>query len=370
MKHTTRLARRRYDAPVRNLTALAVFVILVPAALARQAQPPPLEQPQQNRQHPGQRGAGPGQGMSVEQLRQLGIDAELDVPYAADDNPRHRLDIYQPSQRNAEKLPAIVFIHGGGWRQGDKMMGGRRVVPFVRSGNYVGISVGYRLSDEAIWPAQIHDVKAAIRFIRANADKYGIDPQKIGLIGPSAGGHLVLMLGTSGDVPELEGELGEHVGTSSRVTCVANLFGVAELGAMVGQESNIDRRRADSPEALLLGGLISENKEKARQASPVTWITPDDPPVLSVHGDVDRVVPYDQSVRLDKALENEGVTSYFVTVRGGGHGDFGDAAAEPLRQFFAKYLLGREVEISEAAIQKPEGPPPGQRQGQQQRLDD
>ena len=215
--------------------------------------------------------------------------------------------------------------------------------------------MGYRLSDEAIWPAQIHDVKAAIRFIRANADRYGIDPQKIGLIGPSAGGHLVLMLGTSGDVPELEGELGEHDEVSSRVTCVANLFGVAELGAMVGQESNIDRRRADSPEALLLGGLISENKEKARQASPVTWITPDDPPVLSVHGDVDRVVPYDQSVRLDKALEKEGVESYFVTVRGGGHGDFGDAAAEPLRQFFAKYLLGRDVEIPEAAIDKPEG---------------
>ena len=120
---------------------LALFAILVTsAALAQQPQQPPREQPQQNRKQPGQRAGGGA--ITPEQLRQLGIDAELDVPYAADDNPRHRLDIYQPTQRNAEKLPAIVFIHGGGWRQGDKMMGGRRVVPFVRSGNYVGISVG------------------------------------------------------------------------------------------------------------------------------------------------------------------------------------------------------------------------------------
>ncbi|HEX6985050.1 MAG TPA: prolyl oligopeptidase family serine peptidase, partial [Planctomycetaceae bacterium] len=201
------------------------------------------------------------------------------------------------------------------------------------------------------WPAQIHDVKAAIRWVRANAERHGLDPDRIGVWGTSAGGHLVAMLGVSGDVSELEGDLGPHTDVSSEVAAVANFFGPTELLAMIGQKSSIDRTGPNCPEAKLIGGTLRENPEKAKAASPVTYVTPNDPPVLTVHGTEDFVVPFDQGVRFDKVLREAGVTSYFVPVEGAGHGDFrGDAVAGRLEAFFAKHLLGREVDVSTEPI--------------------
>ncbi len=291
--------------------------------------------------------------MTSEQLREEPITFELDVPYAADDNPRHRLDIYVPKDRKADKLPGIVFVHGGGWMQGDKAEGAGRLMPFVRTGEYIGISIGYRLSGEATWPAPIHDCKAAIRWVRANADKHGIDPDRIGVWGCSAGGHLVLMLGVSGDVPELEGDLGPHKAVSSKVACVANFFGVVEIMAMIGRPCDLDRTKPDAPEALMIGGPLRDNEAKAKAASPMTYITPGDPPVLTVHGDEDRIVPYDQAIRLDAALRKAGVPSHFITVKGAGHGDPGTAAHDRVAAFYAKYLLGKDIGISTEAIQTP-----------------
>jgi acetyl esterase/lipase len=121
--------------------------------------------------------------MSLEELRQEPITFALDIPYADTGNPRHRLDLYLPNKRTSDKLPVIVFFHGGGWMQGDKSDGPGRLLPFLRTGQYAGVSAGYRLSGEAQWPAQICDCKAAIRWVRANAAKYGLDADHIGVWG-------------------------------------------------------------------------------------------------------------------------------------------------------------------------------------------
>jgi len=285
-------------------------------------------------------------GASVETPSGEPITSELDIPYADTANPMQRLDLFLPKDRKSDKLPVIVFIHGGGWRQGSKSTCGQWLMPFVRTGRYAGVAADYRLSGEARWPAQIHDCKAAIRWIRANAARHGLDPDRIGAWGNSAGGHLVLMLGTSGDVPQLEGEIGPYKGVSSRVAAVVNFYGVSELLAIMGQPVDIDRTRPDAPEAMLIGGPLGENTEKATAASPITYVSANDPPVLTLHGDADRLVPYDQAVRIDAALGKAGVPSYFVTVEGAGHGDFGAAAGDRVKAFFDKYLRGEDVEIS------------------------
>lgn len=304
--------------------------------------------------HPGERPEMPRAGggrPNLDRLRQQ-MELELDIPYAATDNPRQRLDLMLPKQRSGDELlPVIVFIHGGGWQNGDKRGGLGRLAPLVTGGEYAGVSVGYRLTDEASWPAQIHDCKAAIRWIRANAKKYRLDPDRIGVWGTSAGGHLVAMLGTSGDVAELEGDLGEHTGTSSRVQCVVDFFGPSDFLSMGDRPSRINHNAPNSPEGKLLGGPVQERKEVARSASPVSYVTKDDPPFLILHGTEDNVVPYQQSVRLTDMLKGAGVDATLVTVEGGGHG-FPDAEPlERVRAFLARELRSQKVEVSGAAIQ-------------------
>jgi acetyl esterase/lipase len=301
---------------------------------------------------------GRDQGMSgavsLKELRRQPIAYELDIPYANTDNPRQRLDLYLPKDRKSDKLPVIVYFHGGGWLQGNKADGAGRLRPFVRTGKYAGVSVGYRLSGEAIWPAQLHDCKAAIRWVRAHADQYGLDPDRIAVWGRSAGAHLALMIGVTGDGPQWQGVPGPPPdGMGSKVACVANYFGVTDIPALVGQPSDIDRTTPAAPEAQLLGGPLLDHPAKARAASPITYVTANDPPVLTVHGDADRAVPYDQAVRLDAALRKAGVPSYFITVKGAGHGDFPKGMNERLQAFFGRYLLGQKVDLSTEPIKKP-----------------
>ncbi len=281
------------------------------------------------------------------------IRVEADIPYAGTDNPRQRLDLFLPKSPEGEgPLPVVVFIHGGAWRAGDRRGGWGRVAPYVESGHYAGVSVGYRLTDEAIWPAQIHDCKAAIRWIRANAAKYRIDPERIGVFGSSAGGHLVAMLGTSGDVKELEGDLGDHDSTSSRVACVVDEFGPSELLAMGQYPSRMNHDAADSPESLLIGGAIQENKDLARAASPITYVSADDPPFLMIHGTEDPLVPFNQSERLRDALKAAGVEALLIPIEGGGHGGFRNPEVpERTRRFFDKHLRGEAVEIPTSPLE-------------------
>lgn len=280
------------------------------------------------------------------------VEATWDIPYAGTDHPRQRLDLLLPKNRSADKpLPVIVAIHGGAWLGGDKRQVIGRLIPLVASGRYAGVSVGYRLSQDAIWPAQIHDCKAAIRWIRGNAKKYNLDPEKIGAIGWSAGGHLVAMLGTAGDVPELEGKLGEYAGESSRVSCVVNFFGPTDFLTIGDYPSQIQHYSADAPEARLLGGPIPDNREKARSASPITFVSADDPPFLMIHGTEDPLVPHQQSVVLKEALAKVGVPAAVITVQDGGHGGFRNPEIERIVDaFFEAHLLGVPHEFADKTL--------------------
>ncbi len=281
-----------------------------------------------------------------------GIRAQLDIPYADSDNPRQRLDLYLPTKPVGDgPLPIVVWIHGGAWRAGDKKGGLRNVAGLVASGKFAGASVGYRLTGETIWPTQVHDCKAAIRWIRANAAKHNIDPQRVGVWGSSAGGHLVAMLGTSGGVAQLEGDLGPHTDTAGDVQCVVDYFGPSDLASMGQYPSNMDHDAANSPESILVGGPVQETKDTARAASPVTYVTANDPPFLIVHGDNDMTVPYNQSVRLHAALKAAGTDTTFITVTGGGHGRFQSSELlRRVRRFFDKHLHGQDAEVPDTPI--------------------
>lgn len=281
-----------------------------------------------------------------------GIEALRDLAYADTDNPRQKLDLYLPKARKPDApLPIIVFIHGGGWQGGDKASGLGNLSRFVQSGDYAGISIGYRLTNEAQWPAQIHDCKAAIRWIRAHAKEHGLDAGKIAVWGTSAGGHLVSMLGTSGDVKELEGTLGKNLDQDSKVTCVLNYFGPEDFLTMVKQPSTIDRTKgSDFPEAKLLGGPVSERAAIAKEASPVTHISKGDPPFFTAHGTKDPLVPYAQAEELHAALQKASVPSLLQEMTNGGHGFKSPVLDERVKQFLDLHLRGIKSELQTTPI--------------------
>ena len=258
------------------------------------------------------------------------------------------LDIARPKEPSAKPLPVIAFIHGGGWRGGEKSGALGSVIPFVATGNYFGVSIEYRFSNVAIWPAQIHDCKAAIRWIRANAKKYNLDTEKIGVWGGSAGGHLVSMLGVSGGVKELDGCCGSP-GLSSRVACVVDFCGPSDFPAIAALK-NANGRGAYGPCCGLIGGPIEEKKEQAKSVSPVTYVAKDAAPFLIVHGTQDNTVPIQQAETLHAALQKVGVPSTLVKIEGGGHGIGGPEVQQRVQAFFEKHLRGQAVEVSDAPI--------------------
>ena len=289
-----------------------------------------------------------------------GVKVDRDVPYAADKNPRHTLDLYRPKYPKSKKMPVIAFIHGGGWQRGQKTGGGRFVIPFVTSQQFVGVSIGYRLSGEAKWPAQLHDCKAAIRWLKANAERLNIDPNRIAVWGTSAGGHLASMLGVTGDADSyLEGLVGKHTKQNSKVKCVIDWFGPSELLRMNDFPSDINHDAKDSPESKLIGGPIQTLKAITRQASPTSHITKGDAPVLIMHGDKDLLVPFDQSVRFDKALKAAGVGSTLIKIEGAGHGVFAHPEVSiRIRSFLERHLLDRKsVDVSNEPIVLPKPKP-------------
>lgn len=268
-----------------------------------------------------------------------GVKVERDLEYARVGDKVLRLDIYRPeSERQA--LPLIIWIHGGGWRAGSKE--NSPVIPLSGRG-FVVASINYRLTNVASFPAQIEDCRAAIRWLRANASKYGIDPKRVGVWGASAGGHLVALLGTSGDVDQWD-TVGGDRDQSARVQAVCDYYGPVEF--LLGTYPANDRGAA-SPVGRLLGGPVDERKDVARQASPLTYINADDPPVLIVHGDLDKTVSIKQAEMFEEALKKAGVDVTFVTVKNGGHGFRGwsdqtdpkpDQISEKVVEFFKKHL--------------------------------
>jgi acetyl esterase/lipase len=260
-----------------------------------------------------------------------------DLQYAKVGDVTLSLDLYLPSQADGP-LPTIVAVHGGGWAAGrrEEAQGIRQA-----SRGYAVAAISYRLSGVATFPAQIEDCKAAVRWLRANATKYHLDPDRIGATGHSAGGHLVSLLGTTGCTRKFD--QGEHLDFSSQVQAVCALSGPTDLLQMDAHALKDARLKHDvpgSPESRLIGGPIQQNKEKAAQANPITYVTPNTPPFLLVHGDNDPVVPVHQAQLLYEALKAKGVEAKLYVVPGAGHGIGGPDVDRQIDLFFDKHLKG------------------------------
>ena len=269
-----------------------------------------------------------------------GTRAERDLRYGDAPGRGHLLDLYLPEKSTAP-LPLIIWIHGGGWSGGDKQ--GCPALSMIPRG-YAVASLNYRLVPEAIFPAQIFDCKGAIRYLRAHAKQYNLDPDHFGVWGGSAGGHLVALLGTSIDVKELEGDIGGNIDQSSRVQCVCDWFGPTDMSVFFDQADRVPNIfKADpnkSPIAALFGGPVKEHLELVKQANPITFVKKDNPPFLIVHGDKDTLVPVAQSEILADALKAVGVEVHLEVMAGAGHGNGFDKPSlrGMMFEFFDKHL--------------------------------
>jgi acetyl esterase/lipase len=270
-----------------------------------------------------------------------------DVRYGAADGKPLLLDVIAPQGQPGPPRPAVIWLHGFGW-----FAGTRRdhleisMCTFLAAHGFFTASIEYRLSGEATFPAQLHDVKAAIRWLRANAATYHIDPQHIGIWGGSAGGHLAALAGLTGDVPALEGGSGSP-GYSSRVQAVAVASAPADFLRPGGAMSN----DADGPVAWLFGGTVEEKGELMRLASPITHVSRDAAPFLIAHGTLDETVPFEQGEWLYQALVRAGCVAEFIPIEGVYHNWLTSIQGLPRREdtwrlgplalpFFEKQLRG------------------------------
>jgi acetyl esterase/lipase len=254
-----------------------------------------------------------------------------DLEYVPGGHPRNRLDLYLP-EKTDRLLPLIIWIHGGGWWSGSKE--NPPGVSFAAKG-YAMASINYRFSQHAPFPAQIEDCKAAIRWLRASAAKYHLDPAHVGVWGASAGGHLVALLGTTGGVKQLEGT-GGNAEQSSRVQAVVDLFGPADFLTIGSPLED-----PGGPVAPLLGGLPRDNKARAAAASPITYVGKDAAAFLILHGDKDNLVPVEQSRLLAAALQKAGAEVTLQILPGAGHGGPQFSTPESLTlvaDFFNRHL--------------------------------
>ncbi|MET0864029.1 MAG: alpha/beta hydrolase [Nakamurella sp.] len=241
-----------------------------------------------------------------------GVRTLAGIPYAAIPGVRPlELDLWLPPAGSTTP-PVVVFLHGGGWRLGSRHSAGPAYVagpsPFellARAGIAVA-SIDYRLSGEAVWPAQLHDAKAAVRWLRERAGDVGIDPLRIAAWGESAGGHLAELLGLTADVTPLDGEVGV-LGPASSVVAVVAWYAPSDIAA-VATDIGADPLNPESREAQLLGDAPAAVPQIAGQASPISYVGPVSPPFLLLHGKADRMVPAIQSERLAAALVAAGGT--------------------------------------------------------------
>jgi acetyl esterase/lipase len=281
-----------------------------------------------------------------------GVRIERDIAYVPDGDPSQRLDLYLPEKAGDKPLPLLVWVHGGGWLGGSKSENPGAAL--TARGEYASASVEYRFSDKALFPAQIQDCQAAVRFLRASAKKYNIDPDRIGVWGGSAGGHLAALLGTAGGADAFP-KIGRNDSESDRVQAVVDIFGPADFPAVRRQvaadkavKNIFNFEDMSSPYAKLFGAVPGERAELEKSASPVTFVSKDDPPFLIIHGTADTLVPYAQSTEFADALKRAGVDVVLQPVPGAGHGgpQFASPAANRLyKKFFDKHLKGAPVEV-------------------------
>ncbi len=275
-------------------------------------------------------------GFTAELVVPDSVQFERGVEYANPDGQHLQLNIARP-KKAGPPLPCILCIHGGGFRAGNREGYNPLLLRLAENG-YVAVSASYRLAPAYQFPAAIYDVKAAVRWLKANAAQYGLDPERIGVTGDSAGGHLAQFLGVTAGVPQFEGSEGNS-NQSSRVACVVNRYGPSDFTKSYGKS-------VDAAEVLplWLGGDLAKERQKHILASPLNWVTPSAAPTLILHGTEDKYVAYEQGVWMRDRLQACGVEVELLTLEGAGHG-FKGADAEKAEQamlaFFDKHLKSR-----------------------------
>ncbi|MFL6197882.1 MAG: alpha/beta hydrolase fold domain-containing protein [Thermoanaerobaculia bacterium] len=254
-------------------------------------------------------------------------------------------------------VPVVVWIHGGGWKSGSRLPIPTRVSDLCLRG-YAVASVDYRLTTTALWPAQIQDVRGAVRWLRAHASEYGLDTDRFAAWGESAGGHLAALLATSGGVPtitigsvsaDLEGTTGGNLDPSSRVQAVVDWYGATDFLQMRFYPTTVNHDGATSDESKLIGGAIQDNPERVATADPITYVDAGDPPLLAMHGTLDKLIPFNQSQLLVDALNAAGASATLRPVQGAGHGGSAFDKASVVQPVY---------DFLDAALLEPAPPPP------------
>jgi acetyl esterase/lipase len=253
-------------------------------------------------------GAWPGQASSAEAV-------QADIAYAIDSAGQPlRLDLYMP---DATEPPLLVWIHGGAWENGNKSA--MPLAPLVERGFAVA-SLDFNPASKARFPGQVHEIKAGIRFLRAQANRYGYDADRIGIAGASSGAHLAAVVGTSNGHAELEGTLGDHRDESSDVHAIVSYFAATNLTTILAQSTPFGLNIREPALARLLGAAPKDAEPLARLASPVFQVDRRDPPLLLLHGDQDPQMPINQSHELEGAYQREELDVDFIVVHGAAHG--------------------------------------------------
>ena len=267
-----------------------------------------------------------------------GVTVTADIPFANVNGHELALDLYMPAA--VEDPPLLVWVHGGAWRGGSRKS--VAALALVQAG-YAMASTSYRLSGVAPFPAQSHDIKAAIRFLRAHAADYGYDASRIGILGSSAGAHLAALVGVTNGNAELEGNVGGNLEQSSDVHAIVAYYPATNLVSILDQSTPFGLNlRVPALEALL-GGPTEEKADLARLASPVFHVDADDPPLFLLHGDQDPQMPINQSHELHGAYKQHGLAAEFEVVHGSPHGGpaFYDAGRTAMvGSFLDAYLRG------------------------------
>jgi acetyl esterase/lipase len=266
------------------------------------------------------------------------VQVEQDIVYTKASGTELKLDVSRPATGDG-LFPAVVVIHGGAWRAGNKSDVRGLSSEFARRG-YVAVGPQYRFCPKDAFPAQVHDVKAAVRWIKSNAKRYKVDPDRVGAVGFSAGGHLALMLGLTSPSDGLEGDVPAGA-PDSRVKAVVNYFGPSDLAA------------SDIPEICkpwvkdFLGGMPTDKPEAAAKASPLTFVSNDDAPVLTFQGTKDALVPYNQAIKLADAMNAKGVAGRVELIVGAQHGWAGpelERTVDETFRFFDKNLKAKPAQ--------------------------
>lgn len=256
-----------------------------------------------------------------------GVSLEANISYSS--HPQTVLDLYQPKGASPGKRPGVLVIHGGGWTGGKKENVFERLcLPFLEKG-FVVANVEYRLAAVAPAPAAVNDVLAAAEWFRNNAAKYGVDRNRIVVMGDSAGGHLALMVGLTTKKAQL--------GPTGKVAAVINWYGITDV------QDQLEGQHMRQYAVTWVPPELPDRQDIARRVSPISWVRKDAPPVLTIHGDADPTVPYEHGVDITKELRNAGADAELIPIHQGGHGNFSpEEFAEIYRQIF-NFLTIRKI---------------------------